>query len=107
MKIAVSGNTCPGLLVLSDEYFPGWSATVNGHVARIYPTDVALRGVPVPAGSSTVELRYRPASFRNGLILFVLGILAVIYLASCGIALIETAAGSPARRARRARRCHG
>ena len=85
MKIAVSGNTCPGLLVLSDEYFPGWSATVNGHVARIYPTDVAMRGIPVPAGTSTVELHYRPAPFRKGLILFAIAVLVLVFLAVTGL----------------------
>ena len=84
IKIDVT-NSCPGLLVLSDEYFPGWSATVNGHHARVYPTDVALRGVPVPAGSSTVVLQYRPAPFRNGLILFAIGLVALAVLTVTGL----------------------
>jgi hypothetical protein len=84
VKIAVT-NSCPGLMVLSDEYFPGWSATVNGHHAAVYPTDVALRGVPVPAGSSTVVLRYRPAPFRKGLILFAIGLVALAVLAVTGL----------------------
>src|SRR3989440_671014 len=33
----------PGLLVLTDAYFPGWRATVNGRPAPIMPTDVAFR----------------------------------------------------------------
>jgi hypothetical protein len=84
MKFAVN-NSCPGLLVVSDQYFPGWSATVNGHHATILPTDVALRGVPVPAGSSTVVLSYRPASFRFGLILFAIGALALVFLSVTGL----------------------
>ncbi len=84
VKIQVT-NSCPGLLVLSDEYFPGWSATVNGHHTSIYPTDVALRGVPVPAGSYTVVMQYRPAWFRHGLILFVLGVLALAFLTVTGV----------------------
>jgi hypothetical protein len=60
---------CAGLVVLTDQYYPGWKATVNGRAARIYPTDVALRGVAVPAGESTVTFRYRPASFRLGLVI--------------------------------------
>jgi len=84
VKIAVTNN-CPGLLVLSDEYFPGWSASVNGHHAHVYPTDVALRGVQVPAGRSTVEFRYRPASFRNGVILFAVGLLVLAFLAATGL----------------------
>jgi len=84
VKISVT-NDCPGLLVLSDQYFPGWSATVNGSPASIYPTDIALRGVPVPAGTSTVEFHYRPKSFRNGLILFGLGFIALLLLGAAGL----------------------
>jgi Bacterial membrane protein YfhO len=84
VKISVT-NDCPGLLVLSDQYFPGWSATVNGRPAHIYPTDIALRGVTVPAGMSTVEFHYRPKSFRNGLILFALGLVALLLLGAAGL----------------------
>jgi hypothetical protein len=84
VKISVT-NDCPGLLVLSDQYFPGWSATVNGRGAHIYPTDIALRGVPVPAGTSTVEFHYRPKSFRDGLILFALGLVALLVLGVAGL----------------------
>jgi len=84
VKITVT-NDCPGLLVLSDQYLPGWSATVNGHAAHIYPTDIAVRGVPVPAGVSTVEFRYRPKSIRDGLILFALGLVALGLLAAAGL----------------------
>ena len=62
-------STCAGLLVLSDMYYPGWDATVNGRAATIHPTDVLLRGVPVTAGHSVVSFRYRPESFTLGLLL--------------------------------------
>jgi uncharacterized membrane protein YfhO len=67
--------------VLSDQYYPGWQASVNGNDARIYATDLTLRGVEVPAGRSTVEFRYRPTSFRNGVLLFVLAIIAIVLVA--------------------------
>jgi hypothetical protein len=84
VKISVK-NDCPGLLVLSDQYFPGWSATVNRRPTHIYPTDIALRGVPVPSGVSTIEFRYRPKSIRNGLILFALGLVALGLLTAAGL----------------------
>ena len=65
VKLAVD-SSCDGLVVLGDEYYPGWSATVNGSDARIFATDVALRGVFVRAGHSIVEFRYRPSAFRVG-----------------------------------------
>ena len=50
-----------GLLVLSETYYPGWKAWVDDRPARIYPTDIALRGVVVPAGAHRVRMEFRPA----------------------------------------------
>ncbi len=55
-----------GLLVLSEIFYPGWQATVNGHAARIYKVDGGLRGVVVEAGENRVKLQYRPWSFIIG-----------------------------------------
>ena len=73
-------SECAGLLVLSDAYYPGWTATVNGRDSTIYPTDVALRGVAVPEGRSTVVFRYRPPAFRLGLGLAGLALLIMLAL---------------------------
>jgi uncharacterized membrane protein YfhO len=75
---------CAGLLVLSDTYFPGWKASVNGREQTIYPTDGALRGVLVPKGASHVEFRYEPRGFPIGIALALIGVLAfvVIWLVS-------------------------
>jgi hypothetical protein len=67
----------PGWLVLTDAYFPGWHATVNGDEARIVPANYAFRAVPVPAGESTVTFTYEPASYRLGLFLTLASIGAV------------------------------
>ena len=84
VRIKVTSR-CPGLLVLADQYFPGWSASVDAKHADVYATDATLRGVRVPAGTSTVELNYRPASFRNGMILFAIGLLTLLVLAVQGV----------------------
>jgi hypothetical protein len=47
-------------LVLNEMYHPSWSAWVDGQPARIYPTNLVMRGVLVPAGATTVELQYLP-----------------------------------------------
>jgi hypothetical protein len=56
----------PALLVLSEMYYPGWKATVNGKPARIWKVDSALRGIEMPSGDSLVSLYYAPASVFTG-----------------------------------------
>jgi hypothetical protein len=58
----------PGLLILSEVYYPAWQARVDGQPAAVYPVDAALRGVALPAGSHSVELRYESPALIAGLI---------------------------------------
>jgi hypothetical protein len=57
----------PGLLVLSEIWYPGWRARDNGAKTAILRTDVLLRGVYLDAGSHTVELDYQPWTIQIGL----------------------------------------
>lgn len=57
-----------GFLVMSEVYAPGWRAYLDGDEVDILPTDLALRGIALPAGDHTVELRYEPLSLRLGLV---------------------------------------
>lgn len=73
------------MLVLTDTFFPGWTATVDGRGARIEQVDYLLRGVVVAAGTHRVEFRYQPLSWRIGwivsaLTVIVLGALTVVGL---------------------------
>ena len=54
-------------LVLSDTYYPGWTAAVDGQEATVLRGDVLFRVVPVPAGEHDVELRFEPSSVKIGL----------------------------------------
>ena len=70
-------SSCRGFLVLSDTFFPGWDATVNGQPATIHPTDVLFRGVAVDKGHSVVVFRYRPGNFGIGLLLALASMMAL------------------------------
>lgn len=72
----------PSLLVLTDAYYPGWIAKVDGTEERVYPTDLAFRGVAVPAGSHTVTFEYRPRAFYAGLALAGVGFTLLICVGS-------------------------
>ncbi len=59
-------TSADGFLVMSEIYEPGWKAYLDGEEVEIYPTDVALRGIALPAGDHIVDLRYEPTSLRVG-----------------------------------------
>lgn len=57
----------PGYLVLSDAYYPGWQATVDGRPEPIQRANYAFRAVYVPAGEHTVQFRFEPSLWKIGL----------------------------------------
>lgn len=67
----------PTLLVLSEIFYPGWEATVDGRPERIRLTDFLLRGVYLPAGAHRVEMRYAAPQARNGAVVSVLTLLVL------------------------------
>src|SRR6185436_2424139 len=56
----------PTFLVVRDSFAPGWQAWVAGAPAPILRADGRHRAVPVPAGTSRVELAYRPPRLVAG-----------------------------------------
>jgi hypothetical protein len=77
---------CRGMVILSDTYFPGWRARVDGRAAEIYETNGFVRGVVVEGGEHVIEMTYRPVSFLAGAALTLLGILAALWAAIFPIA---------------------
>jgi hypothetical protein len=71
-----------GILVLSELYYPGWRAFVDGSEVRIHRVDYALRGVELESGARRVEFVYDPTSVKVGFLLTV-----VVLCLSGGLAL--------------------
>jgi hypothetical protein len=65
VELAVRAESA-GLLVVSEIYHPNWHAWVDGEEVPIWRTNVAFRGVEVPAGEHRVRFAYRSASFVAG-----------------------------------------
>ncbi len=55
------------ILILSDAFYPGWQAKVDGETVGILPVCSVMRGVRVPQGEHVVRFEYYPTSFRIGL----------------------------------------
>jgi hypothetical protein len=85
---------CRGLVVLSESWFPGWQARVDGREVPIYEVFGALRGVVVDRGNHSLELQYRPLSVYGGAAVTTLGILL-----AATVLVLEARKSSPRRRA--------
>jgi Bacterial membrane protein YfhO len=68
----------PALLVLADNYFDGWRATVNGVEATIERTNHTFRGVVVGEGESEVVFEFHPTDLYTGLYIYLAGMLVLI-----------------------------
>ncbi len=56
------------LLVVTDTFFPGWTAQVDGSPREIVQVNVIFRGIVLEPGDREVRMRYAPRSFRTGLL---------------------------------------
>jgi hypothetical protein len=66
LKLRVHADA-PGWLVLSDVWYPGWLAYVDGVLVSIYRANYLFRAVQLSAGNHDIEFVYRPISFWLGL----------------------------------------
>jgi hypothetical protein len=71
-----------GFLVVADAWYPGWRAFMDSRPVPLYIADVAFRGVAVPVGDHSIEMRFVPTIlYYSG------GISLIALLAICGVFL--------------------
>ena len=73
-----------GVVVFSEVYYPGWTATVDGQEAELGRVDYVLRALQVEAGEHEVVLSFFPKSVdRTEAVAYVaLGVLLLLCLAA-------------------------
>ena len=70
-----------GWLVVTDAFYPGWRASVDGEPVDITRANILFRAVPVGQGSHEVILTFRPVSVQAGLVVsLVAGVLWLLAL---------------------------
>ncbi|MBI2613513.1 MAG: YfhO family protein [Candidatus Levybacteria bacterium] len=68
------------LLFLSENYYPGWNASVDGKETPILRANYTFRAIPVEAGKHTIQFSYMPWSFKLGLYLASGGLIGAIFM---------------------------
>ncbi len=69
-----------GLLFISDAFYPGWKAYIDGKETKIYRADFAFRAIQIPSGKHEVRFVYQPESFFNGLKLSMVSLVLLLTL---------------------------
>jgi hypothetical protein len=70
-----------GVVVVHEAFDPGWTATVDGAPARLFPANVMFRGLWVGPGHHTIEMRFHAAGF------LALAALELVALVAAGVLL--------------------
>lgn len=58
----------PAILFVSDSYYPGWKAFIDGRQTEIYRADFTFRAIIVPEGKHKIVFEYKPAFFLYGVL---------------------------------------
>ena len=69
LRVRTAGES---FLSSSEVNYPGWAAHIDGMTAPIHYSNVAFRGIFVPAGDHRIVFRFRPAPLMSGAILTLL-----------------------------------
>jgi hypothetical protein len=69
-----------GMVILSEVWDPGWTATVDGEKARVYRADFLFRGVLVGPGEHEIVLRYPATDVKRTLAFYLIPLAAFALL---------------------------
>ncbi len=70
----------PGILVIKNNYYPGWKARIDEESVPVFKTNLIFQGVFLPAGVHTVKLKFMPLSFQTGAVLSAISLLILAFL---------------------------
>lgn len=69
-----------GLVVLTDSFYPGWTATIDGNPTEIFATNINSRSTIVPKGTHKIIYSYNPRNLKLALYLSLSGHFAIFLL---------------------------
>jgi uncharacterized membrane protein YfhO len=74
-------------LIVSENFYPGWRATVDGRDVTAWRADYTLIGVPLAAGAQRIELRYVSETYPTGKRVTLLALILSLGLTAVGFAI--------------------
>jgi hypothetical protein len=83
------------MLVLSDNYYPGWKAYVDGNEAEVSKANCTMRAVRVQPGRHMVSFEFAPATLRNSV--YVTAFTAALIIAALAVIGVRQRPRGPVR----------
>jgi hypothetical protein len=87
----------PGILILSENYYPGWIAYVNGIEQPMFEAYGLLRGLRLEKGQHRIEFVFEPRSLALGI--SISGVSAVVLMMALGFTFFRNCERHPWKRA--------
>ena len=76
IDLSIGGPVPAGsALVVSENYYPGWKATVDGKAVELSRADYTLIGLPLPPNAKDVQLRFTSAPYERGKLITIIALL--------------------------------
>jgi len=71
-------SSTSSILIVTDTYYPGWTATIDRTRTSIKRVDYTYRAIFVPEGEHVITMRFEPLSFRIGIWVSIGSILTLV-----------------------------
>lgn len=78
-------NKNPGFLVVSDTFYPGWKAFIDGNESKIVRINSIMRSVFVKSGAHRISFLYDPISLRLGVSISFISLLIILLICASKI----------------------
>ena len=75
----------PGLVILADVFYPGWTLTIDDKPAPIFRANRLMRAAAVEKGTHTLVYTYKPRSFQVGAAISLVGLAALVALSGWSV----------------------
>jgi uncharacterized membrane protein YfhO len=81
MRLTLAGSAAaPTYLVVVENWYPDWHATVDGRTVPVHRADYALLSVVLPPGAREVRLWFASAAYPRGKMVTAVALLAALAL---------------------------
>ena len=84
------------MLVVLDNYYPAWKATVDGEPVPVHRANYTFRAVTVPAGEHVVELHYDTGSLRAAVVISLAVLALLLGVIAAGVLAARRRVATPA-----------